>query len=65
MSGEKRVKAVMEPTGKLTITTEGFQGEECLKVIKQLLLSLGKATTMTPTSEYYLTSTTRVTEYET
>lgn len=61
----KRVKVSVDKRGKIHIEMEGFQGNACLTTLDKILKALGKATSLTPTSEFYNTSTdTQVYEYE-
>ena len=61
----KSIRVKVDVRGKVTVEMVGYQGEACLTVLQQVLKSLGKATSLTPTAEYYQTESNVTTfEYE-
>lgn len=49
----KRVSVRITRKAEVTVATEGFAGEECLRATERLEASLGKVGTPTPTAEMY------------
>lgn len=47
----KRVSVKSGRDGSITVSTEGFAGEECLRATERLERSLGDVGPMTPTAE--------------
>ena len=53
----------IRPDGKVSITTKGIKGVDCLEAVKQFLVMLhGKEIESTRTSEFYETETSSVEE---
>lgn len=49
----KKISVRITKKAEITVSTEGFSGEECLRATERLEASLGKVGTPTPTAEMY------------
>jgi hypothetical protein len=50
----KIIEVTIDPAGKSTVETRGFQGEECKRASRSLELALGVRAGETLTAEYHV-----------